>query len=90
MAGAITGGWGSGADKMVLDYAALAPLAGSPDQIVDYLWLVMGNGVMTPTTYAQMVSAVGLIPQTGLNWQADRWKLAIWLLFNSPEYVIQR
>ncbi|MBP8298430.1 MAG: DUF1800 family protein [Burkholderiales bacterium] len=90
MAGAITGGWGSGADKMVLDYAALAPLAGSPDQIVDYLWLVMGNGVMTPTTYAQMVSAVGLIPQTGLNWQADRWKLAIWILFNSPEYVIQR
>ena len=50
----------------------------------------MGNGVMTPTTYTQMVSAVGLIPQTGANWQADRWKLAIWILFNSPEYVIQR
>ena len=90
MAGAITGGWGSGSDKMVLDYAALAPLAASPDQIVDYLRLVMGNGVMTPTTYTQMVSAVGLIPQTGANWQADRWKLAIWILFNSPEYVIQR
>lgn len=90
MKNAITGGWGSGADAMVLDYAALAPLAASPDQIVDYLRLVMGNGVMTPTTYTQMVSAVGLIPQTGLNWQADRWKLAIWILFDSPEYVIQR
>jgi uncharacterized protein (DUF1800 family) len=87
---AIKTGWGSGSDAMILDYAALASLAGAPTQIVDYLNVVMANGVMTPTTYTQIATAIALIPQTGSTWQADRWKLAIWILFNSPEYVIQR
>jgi hypothetical protein len=90
MTGAIGSGWGSGADKMVLDYPSVAPLAATPSQIVDYLNLVMANGSMTPTTRTQITSAIGLIPQTGTTWQADRWKLAIFILFNSPEYVIQR
>jgi uncharacterized protein (DUF1800 family) len=89
MAGAIRNGWGSGADAMVLDYASLASLAAVPNQIVDYLNLVMTGGAMTPATYAQISSAIALIPQTGTTWQADRWKLAIWILFNSPEYSIQ-
>lgn len=88
--GGISGGFGSGTDKLSLDYASLAPLAAVPAQVVDYLNLVMVNGAMTPTTYTQIGNAVGLIPQTGLNWQADRWKLALWILFNSPEYTIQR
>ena len=90
MTGAIRNGWGSGADAMVLGYPALAPLAAVPDQIVDYLNLVMANGSMTPVTRAQIASAVGLVPQTGATWQSDRWKIAIFILFNSPEYVIQR
>jgi uncharacterized protein (DUF1800 family) len=90
MTSAISGGWGSGGDKMVLDYASLQSMSGSPTQMVDYLNLVMADGAMTPTTYTQISSAIALIPQTGMTWQADRWKLAIWILFNSPEYVIQR
>ncbi len=90
MKNAINSGWGSGPDMMALDYASLAPLAGTPNQIVDYLNLVMTNGAMTPTTYTQLASAIALIPQTGTKWQADRWRLAIWILFNSPEYAIQR
>ncbi|MEO8137586.1 MAG: DUF1800 family protein, partial [Betaproteobacteria bacterium] len=64
MASTISNGWGSGGDKMVLDYAALAGVAGTPNQVVDYLNLVMVNGAMTPTTYTQIASAVALIPQT--------------------------
>jgi hypothetical protein len=75
---------------MILDYASLAGMAGTPNQIVDYLNLVMVNGAMTPATYTQIASAVALIPQTGATWQSDRWKLALWILFNSPEYSIQR
>jgi len=90
MTGAISNGWGSGADQMKIDYASLAGLAAVPNEIVDYLNLVMANGAMTPTTYSQIASAIALIPQTGTTWQADRWKLAIFILFNSPEYVIQR
>jgi uncharacterized protein (DUF1800 family) len=90
MGSAIINGWGSGSDKMVLDYPSLATMAAVPNQIVDYLNLVMVNGAMTPTTYTQIAGAVALIPQSGLTWQADRWKLALWILVNSPEYVIQR
>ena len=86
----IGAGWGSGTDRLSLDYAALASLAATPQQIIDYLNLVMTNGSMTPATSTQLASAIALIPQTGSAWQADRWKLAIWILFNSPEYVIQR
>ncbi|MEP6702924.1 MAG: DUF1800 family protein, partial [Betaproteobacteria bacterium] len=87
---AVINGWGSGADAMILDFPSVAPIAATPAQIVDYLNLVMTNGAMTPATRSQLVSAVALIPQTGIKWQADRWKLAIYLLSNSPEYVIQR
>ena len=90
MKSAINTGWGSGADMMALDYAALASLAAIPNQIVDYLNLVMTNGAMSPTTYTQLANAIALIPQTGTKWQSDRWKLALWILFNSPEYSIQR
>jgi uncharacterized protein (DUF1800 family) len=90
MKDAIRVGWGSGADAMVIDFPALAPLAAVPNQIVDYLNLVMANGSMTPTTRTQIANAVGLIPQTGSTWQNDRWKIGIYILFNSPEYVIQR
>ena len=65
-------------------------MSATPQQIIDYLNLVMTNGSMTPATSTQLASAIALIPQTGSTWQADRWKLAIWILFNSPEYVIQR
>ena len=90
MAGAINNGWGSGADMMALDYASLAPLAATPNQVVDYLNVVMTNGAMSPITYTQLANAIALIPQTGTKWQTDRWKLALWILFNSPEYSIQR
>ena len=86
----ISAGWGSGTDRLSLDYAALASMSATPQQIIDYLNLVMTNGSMTPATSTQLASAIALIPQTGSTWQADRWKLAIWILFNSPEYVIQR
>ena len=88
--GTINQGWGSGADRLSLDYAALASLASSPQQMVDYLNLVMCNGNMTPATITQLTSLIGLIPQSGNTWQADRWKTAIWVVFNSPEFVIQR
>jgi uncharacterized protein (DUF1800 family) len=90
MMGAINNGWGSGADQMKLNYGALAGLAANPAALVDYLNLVMTAGAMTPATYTQIASAVALIPRTGTTWQTDRWKMAIYILFNSPEYVIQR
>ena len=86
----ISTGWGSGVDRLSLDYAAIASLASTPQSIVDYLNLVMCNGAMTPATSTQLLSLIALIPQSGNTWQADRWKAAIWVVFNSPEYVIQR
>jgi hypothetical protein len=86
----IANGWGSGSDRLVLDYPAIASMAATPLAIVDYLNLVMCNGAMTPATVTQLLSVIALIPQTGSTWQADRWKAAIWIVFNSPEYVIQR
>ena len=83
-------GWGSGVDRLALDYASLAPFASNPQAIVDYLNLVMCNGAMTPATSAQLLKLIGLIPQSGDSWPIDRWKVAIWVVFNSPEYVIQR
>ena len=50
----------------------------------------MTTGRMTATTRTKIIDAATLIPQTGGAWQSDRWKLAIFVLFNSPEYVIQR
>jgi len=90
MKDAIRSGWGSGADAVKIDYLSLAGLAATPSLLVDYLNLVMANGAMTATTAAQLTNLVGLIPQSGTSWQADRWKAAIYVLFNSPEYVIQR
>jgi hypothetical protein len=75
---------------MKLNYGALAGLAANPTALVDYLNLVMTAGGMTPATYTQIANGVALIPQTGTTWQNDRWKMAIYILFNSPEYVIQR
>jgi len=86
----IFGGWGSGTDAMNIDYAALLGLAAVPGQLVNYLNLVMTSGAMTPTTSTQIATAVALVPQTGPTWQADRWKMALWILSNSPEYSIQR
>jgi len=90
MTGAISGGWGSLPDKMVIDYPALSSLAAFPNLMADYLNLVMTTGAMTAATRTQIINAVTLIPQSGSAWQSDRWKLAIFVLFNSPEYVIQR
>jgi uncharacterized protein (DUF1800 family) len=90
MTGAISGGWGSGNDTLKIDYPGLASLAATPSLMADYLNLVMTTGAMTAATRTQIINAVTLIPQTGNAWQSDRWKLAIFVLFNSPEYVIQR
>ena len=57
---------------------------------MNYLNLVMTSGAMTPTTSTQIATAAALVPQTGPTWQADRWKMALWILSNSPEYSIQR
>ncbi len=90
MISAIMNGWGSGTDAMVLDYPALAGIAAVPGQLVNYLNLVMTSGGMTAQTSTQIAAAVALIPQTGTKWQSDRWKMALYILFNSPEYTIQR
>ena len=87
--GAITNGWGGGNDAMKLDYAGLVAVTTTPSAIADYLNLVMANGVMTQTTRDQIVNTLGLI-NGGANWQVDRWKVAILILFNSPEFAIQR
>jgi hypothetical protein len=86
----IYAGWISGNDALILDYPSLASIAAVPTDVVDYLNLVMAGGVMSAQTYAQIVFAVAQVPMTGSSWQADRWKNAIWMLFNSPEYIIQR
>jgi uncharacterized protein (DUF1800 family) len=92
--------YGVGGSRDILpNYGAELALAGSPEQLVDRIKLLLLDGVMSTTLRSQIIGALNAISQpaaTAANaTQVDtarknRVYMAIFLAMASPEYIAQR
>jgi uncharacterized protein (DUF1800 family) len=98
MQGIIPNGVGSSRD-ILPNYAAELALAGSPEQLVDRIKLLLLDGVMSTTLRNQIIGALNAISQpaaTASNAtqvetaRKNRVYMAIFLTMASPEYIAQR
>ncbi len=76
------GSYGSHSD----DYAWLVNLAGTAEQMVDELDIVLTHGTLSATSRAAMVEAINAVPSYLGN--LGRAKLALKLFFVSPDYLV--
>ena len=81
--------------RIVPDYSAYLPLATSdPAAMVDQLNLVLMGGGMSAQFRAQLLTSIGKVAAWPVNDVAgqrlERLKMALWLIINSPEYMIQK
>jgi uncharacterized protein (DUF1800 family) len=96
---AVIGGFGQyetdSGKRIVPDYSAYLPLATSdPAAMVDQLNLVLMGGSMSAQFRAQLLTSIGKVTAWPVNDVAgqrlERFKMALWLIINSPEYMIQK
>jgi hypothetical protein len=69
------------------DYTAELALAGTPDQLVDRVNLLLMQNQMSSTLRAQILAAINSNPN---NSNINRVYLAIFLAMASPEYLVQK
>ena len=84
---AIYGYLGPSSDKITLDLKNEISLASDPARLVDHLSTLLLASSMSDTTRNIIVNAVGQIPATN---PTERARTAIYLVVNSPEFVIER
>lgn len=72
------------------DYSHLLSMVEQPQQLVDYLNLVLCANSMTATTQMEIIQTLDLIPMDNKNWQKRRVALAIWMTMISPDYRVQK
>ena len=78
---------GPNADRITLNISDDITLASDPTRLVDHLnGLFLANS-MSPTMRNIMINAINQIPATS---PTERARTAIYLVINSPEYVIER
>ncbi|CAN5611676.1 hypothetical protein BH20VER1_BH20VER1_09000 [soil metagenome] len=84
---AINAGIGPVENRTTLDLTYERSIAGNPAQLVDHLDRLLMNGAMSA---AMRAIVVGAVEQTAASNPTERVRTAIYLIVNSPEYVIQR
>jgi uncharacterized protein (DUF1800 family) len=80
-------GVGPSADKITLDLAKEQSLAGDPSQLVAHLNALLMAGTMSSAMRSILVDAVTKIPSSD---SLGRVRVAIYLVVNSPEFVIDK
>ncbi|MDQ6810042.1 MAG: DUF1800 family protein [Verrucomicrobiota bacterium] len=84
---AIYGYLGPSTDKVTLNLANEQTLAADPTQLVNHLNSLLMAGGMSPAMQTTLINAVNQIPATN---PAERVKTALYLVVNSPEFVIEK
>jgi uncharacterized protein (DUF1800 family) len=74
-------------NKITLNISIEQTLAKNPSDLVDHLNYVLMAGNMSPAMYATLVNAVTSIPASN---PKERVRTAIYLVVNSPEFVIDK
>jgi len=78
--------------RIVPDYAHYVALAADPVALVAELDLVLTGGAMSGEAKALIAASIGTIPSAG-DVQAqgrERLRTALWLIVNSPDYLVER
>ena len=84
---AIYTGLGPGSDRITLSLAAEQTRAADPAGLVDHLNSLLMAGSMSPSMRNTLINAVNQIPATN---SLERVRTAIYLVVNSPEYVVDK
>ena len=74
-------------NRTTLNLAYEQSIAGNPAQLVDHLNGLLMGGTMSPAMRTIIIDAVTKTTPTNM---VERVRTAIYLVVNSPEYVIQK
>lgn len=80
-------GNGPSSDRITLNLSAEQTMASNPAQLVDHLNTLLMAGGMSSAMRTTLINAVTQIPA---NNPSERAKTAIYLVINSPEFVVQK
>jgi len=80
------------AARIVPDYAHYISLAGDPAALLDELDLVLTGGAMSEEAKAQIAHSIGTITVAGdaPAQGRERLRTALWLIVNTPDYLVER
>jgi hypothetical protein len=80
------------ADRILLDFSAVQPLASNPAALLDHLDLLLMNGQMSSHMRAVLLDHLDDIPFTSGNDTGGRARTwgAVHLIMTSPEYIVQK
>ncbi len=81
------GGYGSGENRVELDFAKFDAIAADAGTLIDHFNALFMNGSMLPATRTSFLRAINSIDPKN---RKDRIKIALALVVISPEFVIQR
>ncbi|HEY2614243.1 MAG TPA: DUF1800 family protein [Chthoniobacterales bacterium] len=84
---AIYGSLGPASDRITLDLSTEQTLAADPAQLVDHLNALLMAGGMSSEMRTLLINAITQIPA---NNPAERAKTALYLVINSPEFVVDK
>jgi uncharacterized protein (DUF1800 family) len=93
-------GWGSSGCvgntdvKIMPNFSYYLGLAGSPGTLIDELDMLLCAACLNPTVKAQIVQSVGAVATGnsyfGYSVAQERVHTALWLIINSPDYLVQK
>jgi uncharacterized protein (DUF1800 family) len=73
------------------DYSAYLPMAqNNPTQLIDELTVLLLDGMIDPAFRTKLIDAVGKLTLDTNNTPMNRLQMALWLIINSPDYLIQK
>jgi uncharacterized protein (DUF1800 family) len=87
MNGSVYSGNGPSSDKITLNLSIEQTMASNPTQLVDHLNTLLMAGGMSSAMRTTLINAVTQIPASNPN---ERVHTAIYLVINSPEFVVQK
>jgi hypothetical protein len=77
--------------RITPDYTYYRSLGGTPAQMIDELELVLCASCLDPALKALMAQSLAkLPPDSAANRDSDRLHNALWLILNSPDYLVQQ
>ncbi len=81
---------GAAADRVMLDYSTLIPLATRPAVLIERLNFLLLGGKMSLPLRQQVNKAIEALPSATLANQTDRVKAAVYLMTMGPEFTVQK
>jgi uncharacterized protein (DUF1800 family) len=77
-------------NKITFNLSVELSLSNNPTDLVDHLNYLLMAGNMSPAMRTTLINAVGSIPANNLAGRTERVRTAIYLVVNSPEFVIDK